>query len=389
MPNIAPVVTLLVVGSCLKIAPQEGLGRWKAARENVLARLLRRQAEGSLAGAVLIDTCNRFEILADVPAATDAAAFADAVLADLPDLPRLQFTGEAAVEHTVRVTSGLESMVVGEEQIQGQVSRAFAEAAEVGLLSRRLHMLWTRLLHAARNLRARRPHALVPRSVAELAARIARDAGPSVAVVGAGDTGRLVAEELHRLGTAELFVFNRTLARAEHLAAHCGATALGLDVLQTAPPAFDVMVLAIDGGAVSVPHRDMPRLRAVIDISQPSALDPSLRERDDLLVLDLDALQLRAEAAGSALDAWAEETGVLAAGHAHRIWGELCGDQSCLGRLVELHVENAMSEIDRACRGRLRGLEQRVLDEVRALVERVARRNAHLHVKDLRQLLVS
>ncbi|HEX5053879.1 MAG TPA: hypothetical protein VFZ65_19025 [Planctomycetota bacterium] len=382
---------LLSLGSDHLLGPLAQLGVLRAAHDEVLARLVRLRALGRCHGAVAIDTCNRFEVLLDLGDAS-LQEVRDAVFGGLPQVPLRDHADEAVVLHVLRTATGLESLVRGEDQISGQMTRAFQEARDLDLLSTTLQKLWSRCAHVARQLRGRRPADPASKSVAELAARIARESGPRVAVVGAGATGRVALETLHKLGTPQLWLYNRTVPKAEALAAHFGATAGSLDDLLSTPPNVDAVVLAIEGRELLLPVRQMPSLRAVIDVSQPSVLAPAMREHGGVRVHDLDALAARAQAESARSADWQRLVGELAVGHSRRIWGELHHDtceQRQLGHLVDLHLAVAREETEKSLRNGLGDLSTAQRAAVLALVERVAKRNAHMHVKDLCQAVRS
>ncbi|MCC6671845.1 MAG: NAD(P)-binding domain-containing protein [Planctomycetes bacterium] len=377
---------LFVLGADHRCASLSELGRARLLRESIEARLIDLCRNGASAGAVLIDTCNRFEVLFEIEHADAAAALRKGVRQTLGDLPLRELRDLSAVEHLIRVTTGLESLVPGEEQILGQVTRAFRAAEEVGLSSRRLHSLGSRITAVARMLRGRKPDQRVPRSVADLAARVAREHGARVAVVGAGAMARAAAEELRRLDVEELWLVNRTVARAEALARHFGGRAQSLDEFLVDPPRVEVVILALAGRELALPHARLSHLRSVVDISQPTVLHPETRERTDLAVLDLIGLGAHAQVACQDLGRWIEDSRELAHGHARRLWIEVSGDRTDLQHLVNLHVDAAREEMEKARRNGLAQLPPEQMDAVAKLVERVARRNAHLHVKDLRHL---
>jgi glutamyl-tRNA reductase len=337
----------------------------------------------------VVDTCNRYEVICEP--ATDGAASAcrQAVQQHVGDLPLHDHTDVAAVHHLLRVAVGLDSMVPGEDEILGQVTRAFRDAEAAGMSSCRLQSLGNRLTAAARRLRQQRPRRDVPDSVATLAAQIVRRHGDVIAVIGAGAMARTAAHELRRQGARELVFVNRSVERAKDLAAHFHGRSLALDQFLLAPPSVHGLVLALCGRPLVLPLAALPQLRCVVDISQPSVLDASARARTDLCVLDLQSLSPHAEAACRGLADWVAETGALAAGHAQRLWLGLDDTAPELGHVVELHVEAAREELTRARRNGLANLDGGVLEHVAALVERVARRNAHLHLQDLKGARVS
>ena len=128
------------------MAPPSLLERLSSRSEKIQARLLEMSEEGSISGALLVSTCNRLEVLVEL---ADNSAEIDEVDLLGTQVPLRSCADEQAVDMLLAVTSGLHSMVFGEAQILGQVREAFRKAEALGLLSRRLQMLRTRLLPAA------------------------------------------------------------------------------------------------------------------------------------------------------------------------------------------------------------------------------------------------
>lgn len=351
------------------------------ARERVAQRVAAVCADGRAKGAVLLATCNRFEVFFELGSASGDAL--RAFVFDGLEVPLLELHDEQAIDHLLRVASGLESLVLGEDQIIGQVGQAFRSAKDDGHLGKRLHMLWSRAMHVARRLRGSRPIVSAPRSVAELGARIAREAGPRVVIVGAGVTAHTAAEALQLLGARELHFVNRTLANARRLAEHFGGTAGTLDDLLCAPPDADAVLVAISGCTLHLPVAGMPSLHTVVDVSQP-AVAVGLEQYPWLRHVDLDGLAAHQHEREDRLEQWAEQAGIAAVAESRRIWGELHEGRADLGKLLDLHVESAVAEVERALRGRLSTLDPQQAEEVRRLVERVARRNAHMHLSDVK-----
>lgn len=378
----------VLLGACQQQQSLEAMQPLYAAKETIAARLASARADGSIAGALLLATCNRFEVILDISELADAVedmrvdALRERIFAGV-DVPLSEKRGRDVVLHLVRVSAGLESLVLGEDQILGQVGQAFRDSESAGTLGKALHMLWSRVMRTARKLRAKRPHVSAPRSVAEFGARIAREAGPRTLIIGAGTTARTAAESLAALGAREISFANRTRAHAERLAKHFGGRAMTIDELLLSPPDVDSVMVAIAGRTLQLPAHAMPSLQLVVDISQPRVVT-GLEAFPNVRVLDLDALAAREQARESLLETWSINAACAANDETDRVMSEFEHGQANLGQLLGLHVENASAEVDRALRGRLRNLDPALAEEVRRLAERVARRNAHLHIHDLK-----
>ena len=374
-----------MIGACqrqVSLAEMQPLHR---AQAEVEERLLRARAAGRLRGAMVLATCNRFEVLVDTDQDVDAL---EAEVFAGYGVPLQSFCDEAALEHLIRVATGLESLVLGEDQIQGQVTQAFRSSGSLGLLSKGLNMVYSRVVQASRRTRQSRPVVASARSVAELAARICRKAGARIAIIGAGSTAQTAAESLRELGATSLHFANRTVANAQGLASHFDGTAGSIDELLASPPEVEAVIVAIQGRQLSLPVANMPSLQAVVDISQPTVVT-GLDGHPRVRFLDLDGLARCEQQHEQALQDWQRRGAAGAVEAATAIWTALRKGEVDLGQLLELHVENASAEVERALRGKLRALEPQMAEEVRRLAERVARRNAHLHLSDVRHFAQS
>ncbi len=336
---------------------------------------------GRIAGALVLSTCNRFELVVEADA--DAAAFCHEVIA--ADLPWTELQGAEAVTRLLRIATGLESMVVGEAQILGQLSRAFQSAEDLGLLSRGLHMLRTRLLSSARQLRQRVPDAGPVRSVAALGVDRVEGAA-RIGVLGAGETSRLALEILQRRGVTATVVVNRTRSRAEALAEQFGARAMSLEEFDREPPELDALLCAVDSKEPIVGPEHVRGADTVVDLSRPSVVADDVRSAATCTVVDLDTLAVdTARLTASQQDAGAQ-LGVDAMARAVEIWEEIGSRRAYLGNVVEMHLESAMAEVEQAMRGKLKHLDETDQAQIRELMRRAAKRHAHYHILDLRQL---
>jgi len=214
-------------------------------------------SETELTESVILSTCNRTELYGVLPDDSDAIAAADHVshwLAQhhgvnvnhlLPAIYRNH--GVAAASHLVRVAAGLNSMVLGEPQIFGQMKSAFAVAQEVGAVGYHLNLIFPEAFRIAKKVRTDTAIGENPVSVAyaavDLARQIFRDMEQSTALLlGAGETVELVARHLRDAGLGKLIIANRTLERAELLASQFDAEAILLaDVTERLPDA-DIVI---------------------------------------------------------------------------------------------------------------------------------------------------
>jgi glutamyl-tRNA reductase len=258
------------------------------------------------AGAV-ISTCNRFEVY--LPGTHDREGLLEFLIeeggAD-PDLAPRYFEfrqDDDAISHIYEVATGLDSMVLGESEILGQVRSAFsatvAAGADNSLLSRLFHTA-IRVGRRARSETEIGHHAL---SISYVAAQQARELASvedaTVLVVGAGDAGRHAAESLSERGVGKVLVTNRTAERAQTLADDLGGEAVPFEQLTEALTRSDVVLAASGSHDHLVSHSDMERAMAlrdsrpvtVIDIGLPRDFDPTVRDIPGVTYRDLDDLQ--------------------------------------------------------------------------------------------------
>ena len=266
------------------------------------------QAYGRIDGvdeALVVSTCYRVEVYAATrcPGAA-AAGIAEALRsrAGDPGLPLFDLRGDEAFRHLVRVASSLESGVVGEPQVLGQVKEAFARAAQSGAARKDLSAVMARALQVAKRVRSEtsigRSGVSWGHAAADVAAKVL---GPLVGrralVVGAGEMARLAAQHLRDQGV-EVVVANRTAENAVALSAEVGGTAVPLESLGDELARADAVVLAAPvshpaltaGGAVQLMKKRRYRRVVLIDLAVPRAAPAELGEVDGVYLCDVDDL---------------------------------------------------------------------------------------------------
>ncbi len=273
--------------------------------------LRRLKDEGLVAEAVLVSTCNRTELYAVVEGSSDEArekllqAMADEkrLAAGLLERHTYWYTESEAVGHLYRVAASLDSMVVGESQILGQVREAYRSATEELCAGPILNRLFHTSLRVGKGVRSETGIGDSSLSVAHVAVKLAEEVfgtlgGRNAMVVGAGEMSELVVRHLASRGIGEVKIANRTASRAEELADRLGGVAVGFDDLAEELPGVDVVVSSTGAGewvvgsetvAAALQKRGEPLF--FIDIAVPRDIDPVVQNLDRAYVYDVDDLQ--------------------------------------------------------------------------------------------------
>jgi glutamyl-tRNA reductase len=262
---------------------------------------------GFLEGMIL-STCNRVEI---VVAADDGAASVDEFLAEVRLVSRewispylYRFDDRAAIQHLFRVASSLDSMVVGEPQILGQLKAAWEIARAEGAVSGFLDGLLMRAFNVAKRVRTETDIGSNAVSVSFAAVELAREIfgqlrDKTVMVVGAGKMSEAAARHLHRCGASRILVTNRTEERAREMARVFNGEVVPYTDFVAALPGVDI-VLASSGAPHYILTKDQMKrvIEArrnkpvfVIDIAVPRNIDPAVNELDNVFLYDIDDLQ--------------------------------------------------------------------------------------------------
>src|SRR5437763_6926535 len=261
--------------------------------------------------AVAISTCNRTEIYLVVGDPVEAESVALAALARQAEMRPTELLGTLyalrdaeAVRHLFHVAAGLDSMIVGEAEVQGQVKRAYELALVEGVTGPVSNRLFRDALGAGKRVRTETSISRAHVSVSSVAVELARAAlgeldTRNVLVIGAGENGELTARALHERGVNTVFVANRRYDRAIGLAQRFGGHAVRFDDLPRQLLEADIVVSATSSPHQIVGRDEMElvvdqrdgRPLLMIDIAVPRDIEPSVREVRGVTLYDMDDLQ--------------------------------------------------------------------------------------------------
>ena len=300
-------MTLWVLGLNHQTAPVDLRERVAFDAGTVPHALSSLRALPAVAEAALLSTCNRTELYA-VAEDGDVLASWLATHADGLDGYLYRHRDADAVRHLFRVATGLDSMVLGEPQILGQVKDAWAIAREHGALGNRLDRLFQQTFAVAKRARTDTRVGANPVSVASAAVRLAQNSfsrlsDSTVLLVGAGETIELAAKHLSEGRVRRLLVANRTLAHAQELATRHGGYALPLteldrhlaeaDVVFSATAAREPVVLQAQVAAALAKRKHKPML--LFDLAVPRDIESSVAELRDAYLYTVDDLERAVE----------------------------------------------------------------------------------------------
>ncbi|WP_068181584.1 glutamyl-tRNA reductase [Mycobacterium sp. UM_CSW] len=367
--------------------------------------------------AMVLSTCNRVEVYAVVDAFHGGLAVVGQVLSEhsgmsMGDLTKYAYVrySEAAVEHLFAVASGLDSAVIGEQQVLGQVRRAYAAAEANRAVGRVLHELAQRALSVGKRVHSETAIDAAGASVVSVALAMAERrlgglAGKTAAVIGAGAMGALSSAHLTRAGIDRVLVLNRSASRGQRLArkireSGVQAEALTLDRLADALADADVVVsctgavspvvsLADVHHALATARRDETNHPLVIcDLGMPRDVDPAVAGLPGVWVVDVERVQHEpsAHAAASDVDAARHIVAAEVASYlAGQRMAEVTPTVTALRQRAADVVEAELLRLD----NRLPGLESAHREEVARTVRRVVDKLLHAPTVRIKQLASS
>jgi glutamyl-tRNA reductase len=325
-PAVSVPRTLVLLGINHNTAPIEVRERLSIPASRLAEATRSLVHQPGIREGLILSTCNRIELLTAQEALDNPEAQTSDPTAALRSVPRFleeffsipfatlaphlyELREQDAVRHLFRVASSLDSMVVGEPQILGQVKESYTVAREVGAVSTTLEGLLQRAFTVAKRVRSETEIGSASVSIASVAVDLARKIfgslqGKTVLLVGAGEMSELAARHLIQQGAANLIITNRTQARAERLAAElrrpsCTASVLPFEELYAQADRADIVITST-GAPQKIfgrshgqhfLHRRRNRPMFFIDIAVPRDVDPRMNEVEGCFVYDIDDLQ--------------------------------------------------------------------------------------------------
>jgi len=398
-------LALLVTGVSYKNAPVE-LREALALDGRLEQAYAVLKASGEFDELVLISTCNRVEAYAAVPDAAVALLRLRAFFEDLapergPQVRKALVSAQddEMLWHLLQVAASLDSMVLGEAQILGQVKQAYEKAVEAKAVGPVFHGLFQKVFAAAKQVRSDteigRHAASIPSVAVQLAERLFGELkGCTALILGAGEMAELCAEHLRSAGVSRLLFVNRSLPKAREVAKRFQGEAGGLDELERCLAASDVVICSSGAPhflihpvqvAAALQARDLkPQL--LIDISVPRNIDPATAELEHAYLYNLDDLdQLAAEHRERRLAASREAEVLLK----HRLRGlkEWLAASRVVPTVSRLsaHFEAVRAAELQRMDGKLAHLDAKDREKIESLTRAIVQKLLHLPVQRLKQ----
>jgi glutamyl-tRNA reductase len=391
-------VSVVVIGLNHRSVPLDLLERMTIDDSRLAKALHDVSSREHVSEAVVLSTCNRTEIYVVAEKFHGAYAALRNFLSEMAYLPPEEFADhlyvqydDDAVSHLFAVTSGLESAVVGEAEILGQVRRAWERAQEEGTTGSSLNLLFRHALEVGKRARtetgiSRHIASVSTAAVAMAAERLGPLAGRRILVLGAGEMGEGMVRALTTAGVDDLRIANRTWERGVELADRLGGRAVRLADINGSLAEVDLLLTSTGASSIMLEHGDLARVMTarqgrpllIVDVAVPRDVDPSATDLPGVTLLDMDDLRTFADAG------IAERRGEVAAVRAMLVeeverFVAVSSAREVAPLVADLHerAEGVRAvELDRY-RARLGELDDRQLDAVEALTRGIVAKLLH------------
>jgi len=399
-------VSLLAVGLSHRSAPHALLERAALSTERTGKLLADLAASPNVHEAAALATCNRIEVYAGVDKFHAAVTEITELLslhtgvepAELTQHLYVHYDGRA-VQHLFTVACGLDSMVVGEPQILGQIRTALAGAQDHGTAGRALNDAMQQALRVGKRAHSETGLDRAGQSVVSVALEAAYKAlgveGPNnlrALIIGAGSMAGLAAASLNRAGVRHMVVANRTAERAEHLASQYNGGTVPIDEVVPALGEADLVIACTGAPGYVITGEMLNRAAhshpvALVDLALPRDVDPAVRELAGVHVIDLErvAADGSAQAAGAAQEIAAVRDLVLDEVEAYAAAQRAEAVAPTVAALRVMAADVVRAELDRL-RGKTPGLSEKDRAEVEQTVRRVVDKLLHVPTVRVKQL---
>ncbi len=301
----------LVVGLNYKTAPVEIREKLSFIESDIPNAMEALQNQKSILENVIISTCNRTEIYAVVDQLHTGRYYIKEFLANWFNIPMAQFEDhlfireeDASIDHLFRVTAGIDSMVLGETQILGQVKKSFLQSQALGTTGTVYNHLFKQAVTFAKRAHSETAIGENAVSVSYAAVELAKKIFGSlknkhVAILGAGKMGELAIQNLHGNGVGKVTVINRTFEKAQNLASKFDGDAKGMTELQCTLLEADILISSTGATEYVIDYelmKDVAKFRKgdplfMVDIAVPRDLDPKISDIPNIFLYDIDDLQ--------------------------------------------------------------------------------------------------
>jgi len=302
------VMKIFVAGLSYKTTPVELREKIAVHRARLQCCGCRLKLRGNLSEVVLLSTCNRVEIYGVSPWIHGSVhrLFQELTNSDFDFTPHLYVKeGAEAAKHLFAVASGLDSMVLGETEITGQVKNAYQAAKDAGLTGRKMNRLFQTALQVVKEIRTNTAIGRGATSVGSVAVELTEKvfdhdlSDKTVMILGAGKMGEACVKHLAKRGAKTVMVSNRSFGRAEKLAAEFGGQAVRLedsraamieaDIVVSSTGSPDIVLRCEDIAAILPARKNRPLV--LVDIAVPRDIDPLVAELPNVFLYNIDDLE--------------------------------------------------------------------------------------------------
>ena len=375
-------------------------------QEESLPAALKRMRE-VVPEAMIFSTCNRFEILARVEQLDQGKDILANVISELRNIPREQFEpmlyshiGPDAVRHVFRVASSLDSMVVGEPQILGQMKQFYGIAQNEKSVSFTLQSIMERAFMVAKRVRSETLIANTPVSVASIAVDLAAKIfdkleGKTAFVIGAGKMSLLALQHLQARGVKTILITNRSFQKAAEVAEQIKGRAVPIETMTDCLAESDIVISSTGSQNFILKKEQVHNAMSIrknhpiflIDIAVPRDIDPSINEIDNVFLYDMDDLQSVADKNKQQRLKEAEKAEEMISHESELFWNKLkAADIAPTIREIQQHIDHLrLNEIERTLKrmGPLSEEQKEALDQLTtSLTDKILQKS----YSELRQL---